>query len=114
MKAGDGSGYRYDGESMARNGIISVTVNYRLGVFGFLAHPELSRESAHHASGNYGLMDQTEALQWLHKNISVFGGNPDNITIAGESAGSLRCAHKSFPFTQKFIRLAQLVKAVPC
>ncbi len=88
MKAGDGSEYRYDGEAMARKGIISVTVNYRLGVFGFLAHPELTKESSHHASGNYGLMDQTEALRWLHKNIEAFGGNPDNITIAGESAGS--------------------------
>ncbi len=88
MKAGDGSEYRYDGESMARKGIVSVTVNNRLGVFGFLAHPELSKESSHHASGNYGLLDQTEALRWIHKNIAFFGGNPDNITIAGESAGS--------------------------
>jgi len=88
MKAGDGSEYRYDGESMARKGIVAVTVNYRLGVFGFLAHPELSQESSFHSSGNYGLMDQTEALRWLHKNIASFGGNPDNITIAGESAGS--------------------------
>jgi para-nitrobenzyl esterase len=87
-KAGDGSEYRYDGESMARKGIVSITVNYRLGVFGFLALPELSKESVHHASGNYGLMDQTEALRWIHKNISAFGGNPDNVTIAGESAGS--------------------------
>jgi para-nitrobenzyl esterase len=86
--AGDGSEFRYDGESMARRGIVSVTVNYRLGVFGFMAHPELSKESAHHASGNYGLLDQTEALRWVHKNIAAFGGNPDNITIAGESAGS--------------------------
>lgn len=88
MKAGDASEYRYDGESMARKGIVAVTVNYRLGVFGFLAHPELSRESTFHGSGNYGLMDQTEALRWLHKNVAAFGGNPDNITIAGESAGS--------------------------
>ena len=88
MKAGDASEYRYDGESMARKGIVAVTVNYRLGVFGFLAHPELSQESAFHGSGNYGLMDQTEALKWLHKNVAAFGGNPDNITIAGESAGS--------------------------
>ena len=88
MKAGDASEYRYDGESMARKGIVAVTVNYRLGVFGFLAHPELSQESPFHGSGNYGLMDQTEALRWLHKNIAAFGGNPDNITIAGESAGS--------------------------
>jgi para-nitrobenzyl esterase len=88
MKAGDGSEFRYDGESMARKGIVAVTVNYRLGVFGFLAHPELSKESTFHASGNYGLMDQTEALRWLRKNVAAFGGNPDNITIAGESAGS--------------------------
>src|SRR6202030_3657841 len=86
--AGDGSEPRYDGESLAAKGIVTVTVNYRLGVFGFLAHPDLSKESPHHASGNYGLMDQTEALRWVHKNISAFGGNPDNITIAGESAGS--------------------------
>ena len=88
FRAGDGSEYRYDGESMARRGIVAVTVNYRLGIFGFLAHPELTKESAHHASGNYGLMDQTEALRWVHRNITAFGGNPDNITIAGESAGS--------------------------
>jgi para-nitrobenzyl esterase len=86
--AGDGSEYRYDGENMARRGIVAVTVNYRLGVFGFLAHPELSKESAHHGSGNYGLMDQTEALRWVQKNIAAFGGDPDQITIAGESAGS--------------------------
>jgi para-nitrobenzyl esterase len=88
FQAGDGSEYRYDGESMARRGVVSVTVNYRLGIFGFLAHPELTKESIHHASGNYGLLDQAEALRWVHKNIAAFGGNPDNITIAGESAGS--------------------------
>src|SRR5450432_1891021 len=86
--AGDGSEFRYDGESMARRGVISVTVNFRLGVFGFMAHPELTKESPHHASGNYGLLDQTEALRWIHKNIASFGGDPDKITIAGESAGS--------------------------
>ena len=89
FSAGDGSELRYDGESMARKGIVAVTVNYRLGVFGFLAHPDLTKESAHHASGNYGLMDQTEALRWVHKNIEAFGGDPDNVTIAGESAGSI-------------------------
>ena len=88
LNAGDGSEYRYDGESMSRRGIVAITVNYRLGVFGFLAHPELTRESIHHASGNYGFMDQTEALRWIHENISAFGGDPENITIAGESAGS--------------------------
>jgi para-nitrobenzyl esterase len=88
LNAGDGSEYRYDGESMARRGVVSVTVNYRLGVFGFLAHPELTKESVHHASGNYGFMDQTEALRWIHKNIAAFGGDPENMTIGGESAGS--------------------------
>jgi para-nitrobenzyl esterase len=88
LMAGDGSEYRYDGESMARRGIVSVTVNYRLGIFGFMAHPELTKESTHHASGNYGFMDQTEALRWVRTNIASFGGDPENITIAGESAGS--------------------------
>lgn len=86
--AGDGSEYRYDGESLARRGIVTVTVNYRLSVFGFLAHPELTKESPHHASGNYGLLDQNAALRWLQKNIAAFGGDPKKITIAGESAGS--------------------------
>ncbi len=86
--AGDGSEYRYDGESMARNGIVTITVNYRLGIFGFFAHPELTKESPHHASGNYGLMDQSAALKWVQQNIAAFGGDPKKITIAGESAGS--------------------------
>ena len=86
--AGDGSEPRYDGESMATHGIVAVTVNYRLGVFGFLAHPELSRESPHHASGNYGLLDQNAALVWVKRNIAAFGGDPNRVTIAGESAGS--------------------------
>jgi para-nitrobenzyl esterase len=87
--AGDGSEPRYDGESMARRGIVSLTVNYRLGVFGFLAHPELTRESPRHASGNYALLDQHAALQWVQKNIAAFGGDPKKVTIAGESAGSI-------------------------
>lgn len=87
--AGDGSEPRYDGESMAREGIVALTVNYRLNVFGFFAHPELTEESPHNASGNYGLLDQAAALQWVKDNIAAFGGDPDNITIAGESAGSL-------------------------
>lgn len=87
--AGDGSERRYDGASLARDGIVVVTVNYRLGVFGFLAHPELSGESPHGASGNYGLLDQTAALRWVHDNIAGFGGDPMRVTIAGESAGSV-------------------------
>jgi len=88
LVAGDGSEYRYDGESMARRGIVTVTVNYRLSVFGFFAHPGLTRESPYKASGNYGLLDQAAALKWVQQNISVFGGDPKRITIAGESAGS--------------------------
>lgn len=86
--AGDGSEPRYDGESMAAKGIVTLTVNYRLNVFGFLAHPELTKEAPHHSSGNYGLMDQAAALQWVQKNIAAFGGDPSRVTIAGESAGS--------------------------
>ncbi|MEP7271030.1 MAG: carboxylesterase family protein [Acidobacteriota bacterium] len=87
--AGDGSESRYDGESMARKGIVALTVNYRLGVFGFFAHPELTKESHHHASGNYALLDQLAALQWVQRNITAFGGDPKRVTIAGESAGSV-------------------------
>ena len=87
--AGDGSEPRYDGEAMARRGIVAVTVNYRLGVFGFLAHPELSKESPKQASGNYGFLDQNAALRWVQQNIGAFGGDPQRVTIAGESAGSM-------------------------
>jgi para-nitrobenzyl esterase len=88
FRAGDGSEFRYDGESMARRGIVVVTTSYRLGTFGFFSHPELTRESARHASGNYALMDQTAALRWVQANIAKFGGDPRRVTIAGESAGS--------------------------
>ncbi len=87
--AGDGSEPRYDGGNMARKGIVTVTVNYRLGLFGFFAHPELTKESRKHVSGNYGLLDQHAALEWVHKNIAAFGGDPKRVTIAGESAGSM-------------------------
>ena len=86
--AGDGSEPRYDGEALARQGIVTVTVNYRLGVFGFMAHPELTKESPTHASGNYGLLDQAAAIKWVRQNIAAFGGDPARITIGGESAGS--------------------------
>jgi para-nitrobenzyl esterase len=78
----------YDGEAMAKKGIVFVSINYRVGLFGFFAHPELTKESGRNASGNYALMDQIAALQWIKKNISAFGGDPGNITIAGQSAGS--------------------------
>jgi len=87
--AGDASEPRYDGESMAKKGIVVVTCNYRLNVFGFLAHPELTAEAPYKASGNYGMLDQSAALKWVQKNIAAFGGDPKKVTIAGESAGSI-------------------------
>lgn len=87
--AGDGSEFRYDGASLAQRGIVVVTVNYRLDVFGFLALPALAAESPQHAAGNYGLLDQVAALRWVRRNIAAFGGNPDAVTIGGESAGSM-------------------------
>jgi para-nitrobenzyl esterase len=86
--AGSGDEPRYDGTNFAKKGIVVVTVNYRLGVFGFLAHPELTAESSKKASGNYGMLDQVAALQWVHRNIAAFGGDPSKVTIGGESAGS--------------------------
>ena len=86
--SGSSDEFRYDGEALAKKGIIVVECNYRLGIFGFFSHPELTKESPHHASGNYGLLDQVAALDWTVKNIGAFGGDPTNITIGGESAGS--------------------------
>ena len=79
----------YDGEGLAKKGLVVVVINYRLGVFGFLAHPELTSASASHASGNYGLLDQVAALRWVHDNIAAFGGDPARVTIAGQSAGGM-------------------------
>jgi para-nitrobenzyl esterase len=79
----------YDGEALAKKGIILVSITYRVGILGFLAHPELSKESPNHASGNYGLMDLLAALKWVKTNIATFGGDPNNVTIAGQSAGSM-------------------------
>jgi para-nitrobenzyl esterase len=87
--SGGGNVSIYDGEAMARKGVVYATINYRVGIFGFFAYPELSRESGHQASGNYGLMDQIAALKWIRENIAAFGGDPNNVTIAGQSAGSM-------------------------
>lgn len=87
------SGYSYeifvDGDSYGQNGVILVTIDYRLGCLGYLAHPEMTAENANHASGNYGLLDQIAALKWVRRNIAAFGGDPDNITISGQSAGAI-------------------------
>ena len=83
-----GAGSIYDGETLAKKGVVLVTVNYRLGIFGFFAHPELTKESDRNSSGNYGLLDQIAALEWVQKNIAGFGGDPKRVTIFGESAGS--------------------------
>lgn len=85
---GSGNVPVYNGENLAKKGLVVVTINYRVGVIGFLAHPELTKESEHNSSGNYGLLDQLAALEWIKKNISVFGGDPSRITIMGQSAGS--------------------------
>jgi len=94
FSAGDGSEPRYNGEAMSRQGIVVVTVNYRLNVFGFLAHPDLSAETAHKGSGNYGLMDQLASLIWVKDNIAAFGGDPSRVTIVGESAGSAAVSYQ--------------------
>jgi para-nitrobenzyl esterase len=78
----------FTGPALTRHGVVLVTINYRLGIFGFIGHPELSAESVHHASGEYGLLDQVAALQWVHDNIARFGGDPANVTLFGQSAGA--------------------------
>ena len=89
LMAGSGSEPRYAGDAMARKGIISITANYREGIFGFFAHPQLSKETSYKGSGNYGFLDQVAAIKWVKDNIAAFGGDPNRITIVGESAGSM-------------------------
>jgi para-nitrobenzyl esterase len=95
----------YDGEDMAKNGIVFVSINYRVGIFGFLAHPALTAESPNKASGNYGLLDQVAALTWIKNNIEAFGGDPGKVTIAGQSAGSMSvCSLVSSQLTKGLFR----------
>ena len=102
--AGDGSERRYDGASMAQQNIVVVTANYRLGLFGLMAHPLLSAETSYDGSGNYTFLDQVAALKWVVKNIAAFGGDPSHITIAGESAGSVSVsALMASPLSRDFI-----------
>jgi para-nitrobenzyl esterase len=88
-RVGSGAETGYDGSVLASHGVIVVTINYRLGAMGFFSHPELTAESAHHSSGNYGLLDQIAALKWVQQNIAAFGGDGANVTLFGESAGSI-------------------------
>lgn len=105
--AGDASEPRYDGAEMAKQGIVVVSANYRLSVFGFLSLPELSKESGYGGSGNYGLLDQHHALKWVQKNIEAFGGDPAKVTIAGESAGSVSVsAQMTSPLSSNLIAAA--------
>ncbi|MBV9771963.1 MAG: carboxylesterase family protein [Bryobacterales bacterium] len=92
-QTGSGSTPGFNGEKLAKKGVVLVTINYRLGVFGFFSHPELTKESEHHASGNYALMDQAAALGWVQKNIAAFGGDPQRVTVFGDSAGSSSIAN---------------------
>jgi len=89
FSGGSGNVPVYNGRNLAKKGLVVVTINYRVGVMGFLAHPELTKESQHNSSGNYGLLDQVAALAWIGKNIAAFGGNPECVTIMGQSAGAM-------------------------
>jgi para-nitrobenzyl esterase len=88
FRGGTGGAPNYAGDQLAKMGVVLVTINYRLGIFGFLAHPDLDRESPQHVSGNYGLMDQIAALAWVKRNIARFGGDPTRVTLIGQSAGA--------------------------
>jgi para-nitrobenzyl esterase len=107
FQGGGTSEARQDGQFLARRNAVVVSMNYRLGVFGFFVHPDLTAESPHHASGNYGLMDQAAAIVWVKKNIAAFGGDPKNVTIFGESAGSISVsAQMASPVTKDLISKA--------
>ena len=106
---GSGSRPSFDGEALARRGVVLVTLNYRLGALGFLAHPPLSRESARGVSGNYGLLDQIAALRWVQHNIARFGGDPANVTVFGQSGGAYSiCIFTVSPMANGLFRRAIL------
>jgi para-nitrobenzyl esterase len=92
----------FDGASLSRRGVVVVTINYRLGPMGFFVHPGLTAESSHRASGNYGLLDQVAALKWVRDNIAHFGGDPNNVTLFGQSAGSVDASYQlASPLTKR-------------
>ncbi|KAH8667002.1 carboxylesterase [Xylariales sp. PMI_506] len=103
--AGSGSEHAYEGSGLSSKGVVVVTLNYRVGILGFLATPELSEESGHGGSGNYGILDQVAALEWVQKNISAFGGDPTKVTIGGQSAGGASTGiHMLSPLSQGLFR----------
>jgi carboxylesterase type B len=109
FQLGSGSIPIYEGEALARKGVVVVTVNYRVGIFGFMAHPALTAESPNHSSGNYGFLDQVAALKWVRENIAGFGGDPNNVTIFGESAGGVSvAAHLLSPLSKGLFHKAIL------
>lgn len=109
FQLGSGSIAVYDGAALAKKGAVVVTCNYRVGILGFMAHPALSAESPHHVSGNYGFLDQVAALQWVRENIAGFGGDPNNVTIFGESAGAVSvAAHLCSPLSKGLFHKAVL------
>jgi para-nitrobenzyl esterase len=118
LRIGGSAQPMYDGAALARRGVVLVSINYRLGVLGWLAHPELTAESPRQASGNYGLLDQVAALRWVQENIEAFGGDPDNVTVMGESAGALSVTYlMSSPLASglfdKAIAQSPNIRAVP-
>ncbi|MDB4930740.1 MAG: putative carboxylesterase [Myxococcaceae bacterium] len=115
FNAGTGNDGQYDGPELARRNVVVVNFNYRLGQLGFLGHTALAAEdTAHHSSGNYGIMDQQAALRWVHDNIAAFGGDPANVTIFGESAGGISvCAHVTSPVSAGLFHRA-ITQSGPC
>jgi para-nitrobenzyl esterase len=104
----------FDGAGLTPHGVVLVTINYRVGPFGFIGHPELTAESPHHASGNYGLLDQIAALKWIHANIARFGGDPGNVTIFGQSAGAVNSSYLiASPLTRGLVHRAILESGNP-
>lgn len=118
LRVGSSAMRNYSGESLAQKGAVYVSMNYRLGVLGFLAHPELTAESPHNASGNYGMLDQVAALEWVRDNISQFGGDPNNVTIAGQSGGgrsvvSLQISPRAKGLFHRAISMSGIVAPYP-